>query len=748
VVKTIGNVQKDAQVRAVASGALSNGDTVIVNSDGTVSAVAGVTGGVSGETVFESAGTANFAGAFDSNSSKVVILYKDEGNSNYPTVIVGAISGTSISFGTPVVISSHITYGTYGCGAVVFDSSNNKVAIGYYGGPSALFMGVVGTVSGTSISLGSITQLVGKRPDYISGAFDSTNNKVVFAYRDNADTSDGYALVCTVSGTSISAGSNVVFDAGGGSQGIIETNTVYDTNAGKIVILYRDNNNDDCYGIVGTVSGTSISFGSKTSFADYGYRISAVFDSTNNKIAIGYQGVSGALVAVGNVSGTSISFGTSVSITSVNTQHIRLIFDTSENKPVVFYRIYPDTEIKGSYLNVSGTTVTVDTPFTASVDLGLSQGDVVYVWDSTADKTAIAFSDRSNSSYGTGGVVVIPSTNLTSDNFIGFADGAYADTQSAVINSTCSVGDVLFSAFDVANASYDSVSFTPASGISSPRNLLFSSDGTKLFINTTGGGTAELLQYNLSTAWDITTASYSSSFALTSQDTGVSVGSSFFKPDGTKYYMAGINNDVVYEYDLSTPYTVSSMSYSGNSKNISAQITGPAGIWFYSNGTKLILGGTNTDALYQYTLSTAWDISTASYDSVSFSVSGQSSAPYTLHFNSDGTKLFLLGGNNKEIYQYSASTPYDISSLSYDNVSFSVITEANTPRGMAFKDDGSKMYILQNPNDTVYQYSTQQSLTTGQKYYVQSDGTLSTTAGDPTVEAGTAISPTKILVKG
>ena len=42
----------------------------------------------------------------------------------------------------------------------------------------------------------------------------------------------------------------------------------------------------------------------------------------------------------------------------------------------------------------------------------------------------------------------------------------------------------------------------------------------------------------------------------------------------------------------------------------------------------------------------------------------------------------------------------------------------------------------------------QSGLTAGQSYFVQTDGTLSTTAGDPSVFAGTAVSATKIIVKG
>jgi len=51
--------------------------------------------------------------------------------------------------------------------------------------------------------------------------------------------------------------------------------------------------------------------------------------------------------------------------------------------------------------------------------------------------------------------------------------------------------------------------------------------------------------------------------------------------------------------------------------------------------------------------------------------------------------------------------------------------------------------------DTKGAINTEQSgLTAGQSYYVQTDGTITTTAGDPSVFAGTAVSATKLIVKG
>ena len=65
----------------------------------------------------------------------------------------------------------------------------------------------------------------------------------------------------------------------------------------------------------------------------------------------------------------------------------------------------------------------------------------------------------------------------------------------------------------------------------------------------------------------------------------------------------------------------------------------------------------NGDTVYQYTLSTAWDLSTASYDSVSFSVNSQDATTTALFFKPDGSKMYVLGDSNNSVYQFSTGSP-------------------------------------------------------------------------------------------
>lgn len=436
--RLIGNVEKDAQVRAVASGALSTGDTVLVNSDGTVSVVEGVAEGAGTPVVFEAAGGQYLmlSSAFDSNANKVVVAYEDAGNSSYGTAVVGTVSGSSISFGTPVVFeSANSDYFS-----VAFDSSSNKIVISYRdNGNSFNGTAIVGTVSGTSISFGSpvVFNTSGEAND-IGSAFDSTSSKVIIAYEDQGNSNYGTAIVGTVSGTSISFGSETVFS----SVNVQSNSVVYDANSNKVVIAYKDQTSSG-YGtaVVGTVSGTSISFGTPVVFQSSEVSgTSATFDSTNNKVFVAYRNDGNSnygTAVVGAVSGTSISFGTAVVFSAASSDQVSTTFDSNSNKVVIAYADDSNSS-RGTIITgtITGTTASFDTPvvFDSSA---VSKNFIVF--DSSTNKAVVSYWDGGNSYHGTSAVFTVGSTNLTAENFLGFAAHTYADTQSALVNSTCTV---------------------------------------------------------------------------------------------------------------------------------------------------------------------------------------------------------------------------------------------------------------------------------------------------------------------
>jgi hypothetical protein len=400
--------------------------------------------------VFESANTTLLASTFDSSNNKIVIAYRDNGNSEYGTAIVGTVSGTDITFGSPTVFES-ASVGFMGEDSIVFDSNANKVVIVYEDeGNSQYGTAIVGTVSGTSISFGSPTVFESAACFDISAAFDSSNNKVVVAYEDQGNSEHGTAIVGTVSGTSISFGSPTVFNAGE----TLNIETTFDSTNNKVVIAFTDaGNSNQGTAIVGTVSGTSISFGSEAVFdTSTGSKVgqgksSITFDSNQNKVLVSYVDVGDSehgKAIVGTVSGTSISFGTASTFESATTSELSSAFDSDAKVVIIAYK----DEGNSSYgtaitASISGTSVSFGTP----VAYKTSRADEVSItYDSSNNKTVAAFGDVGNSEYGTAVVISADSSLTIGQTYFVQTDGTLstsADDPSVIAGTAISGTDLI-----------------------------------------------------------------------------------------------------------------------------------------------------------------------------------------------------------------------------------------------------------------------------------------------------------------
>jgi sugar lactone lactonase YvrE len=259
--------------------------------------------------------------------------------------------------------------------------------------------------------------------------------------------------------------------------------------------------------------------------------------------------------------------------------------------------------------------------------------------------------------------------------------------------------------FDITTAIYEQ-SFSVADQETTPMDVVFNNDGTKLFV--VGYDENIVFEYSLSIAFDISTAFFVDSFSVSAQDifpTGLA-----FSTDGTKMFVVGNENDKVYEYDLSTGFDVSSAVYSQDF-SVSAQDTVPTGIAFNNDGSKMFIVGFTGDDVNEYDLSTGFDISSAVY-SQNFSVAAQETAPSGMAFNNNGTKMFITGATGDAVYEYKLETGFDVSTAYFVD-SFSVASQDTAPTGIAFNNDGSKMYIVGNDNNSVYQYAIGQAYPTG-----------------------------------
>ena len=256
---------------------------------------------------------------------------------------------------------------------------------------------------------------------------------------------------------------------------------------------------------------------------------------------------------------------------------------------------------------------------------------------------------------------------------------------------------VVSAPFDVSGAVY-SQAFSIAGQDPSPRGLAFSTDGTKMFFSGDIG--KDVNEYTLSTGFDVSTATFVDSFSVNAQDDNMF--GFTFNADGTKMFIVGYTNDAVFEYSLSTGFDISTTSYVRNF-SVASQETTPRDVAFNADGTKMFIVGTTGDDVNEYTLSTGFNVSTASFVD-SFSVSPQDSVPTSIAFNTDGTKMFIVGTAGQDVNEYTLSAGFDVSTASFVD-SFSVASQDTSPYGLAFNADGSKMFVVGNTGADINEYS-------------------------------------------
>lgn len=255
------------------------------------------------------------------------------------------------------------------------------------------------------------------------------------------------------------------------------------------------------------------------------------------------------------------------------------------------------------------------------------------------------------------------------------------------------------SAYDASEATYLSTSPTITSNDSAPTALSFNTDGTKMYI--VGKTNDSVHQYTLSTPWNPSTFSHISSFSVAAQ--AVSSEGMSFSADGSLMYIIDSFTKRVFQYSLSTAWDVSTASYTTKNFLVSAQDGFPTGVIFKPDGTNMFVVGYGGDKVYRYSLGTAWDVSTASFVS-NFSIAGQELTAHDLAMSPDGLRLFVIGFDGDDVNEYHLSTPWDITTAVFIDAT-SIGAQENNPEAIVFGNNGLNMYVMGNIGDDINMYS-------------------------------------------
>lgn len=243
-------------------------------------------------------------------------------------------------------------------------------------------------------------------------------------------------------------------------------------------------------------------------------------------------------------------------------------------------------------------------------------------------------------------------------------------------------------------------SLSVSSKSTSPTGLFIGNSGTSLYVICNASDAVH--QYTLSTPWVVNSGSFTRSLSIYSQET--TSNDIFFNPTGTKMYIIGQQaNDITY-YNLSVAWDISTAAHVSQF-SVATQQTSLTGFYFKPDGTRFFTIGYSNDTVFEYSLSTPWDMSTASYASKFLSISAQETTPHGVSFSDDGTLMYVMGIGQRSIIRYVLSTPWDITTAVAEDFELLTSVKSSTTYGMFFGNNGNSLYIASASSDSIFQYN-------------------------------------------
>ena len=230
----------------------------------------------------------------------------------------------------------------------------------------------------------------------------------------------------------------------------------------------------------------------------------------------------------------------------------------------------------------------------------------------------------------------------------------------------------------------------------SPQGIAFSNDGTRMFII---GYSDYVYRYSLSTPFSITSSTYHSSAPLHSSY--ISASDIMFSNDGTKMFVSDSStSNSLHVYSLSAPFDLTNVTFIDSWIPATSE-TNLSGARFSNDGKKVFIVGFTTDTIYEYSLSTPYNLTSPTLTS-SIYIGSQSHTPHGIALSNDGEKLFVLASNQYKVFEYVLPTPFNLSNDTFTSLT---ISESNHfMLGIAFSNDGEKLFLVGTTTDTVYEY--------------------------------------------
>ena len=268
--------------------------------------------------------------------------------------------------------------------------------------------------------------------------------------------------------------------------------------------------------------------------------------------------------------------------------------------------------------------------------------------------------------------------------------------------------------YDLSNSTSLNKTFYYGTEDGSCKGMSFNDVGTKWYMY---GTTGKMYEYDLSTAYDVSTATYNGVYSVVTLGTGLSDIS--WKPDGTTLYGLEYSTRKLHTFATSTPWDITALYYVSGWTIPTAQGSQNIRFTFNDAGTMLFMLDRTYNSLFSYNLSTAWAVTTATYtgDSLAlhpflFVYDIYSDILDGLKFSASGHKCFVTNYNTSgtstknAVFEIDLATAWDINTATYSGVNVSIVPTYGTTSDLLFNGDGSQLYVLYRSQDQVVTFSS------------------------------------------
>ena len=435
------------EVTGTASGAIAADKAVMVKSDGNFEQVTGNAAAAGSISSSPDDTNVSIRAAWNSNDNRIIIVYPDDNNSNYPTSCVGSIANDgAITWGTPTVITSNAANAD---GATIsWSSTSQKALFAMKNGSPNCVKYLIGTMSGDKNSItwsGEHNNTAMDSCEHMEQVWNPDDDKHFVLYRDNGDGSNFKCREVTISGGSVSEGNVHELK----NENHYQMDVCYDTVRNRYVCAAA-RLSDSGHGYVYTVrpgsehgSGNCANTGNtngKEFRAGGAYDARIVYDTNANKSVVFWKdsidsdGLYAITVTLANDDAQTHGTITRIIDANFSTKSWSVVYDPNVKKIIVTYAsTQTGTAWKALPITVnSDGTLTTGTVFTMQSTFAGTKGWSVF--DANTNKV-ISVSNKTNDSSNDifGIAFAASSTNLEAARYIGFSAGTYSNGNTATV---------------------------------------------------------------------------------------------------------------------------------------------------------------------------------------------------------------------------------------------------------------------------------------------------------------------------